>query len=122
MRCASVTFAKPMKWMAIAVLVMLGAAAGQARSAPLHDPVSLNIGLNCQWQHRCIAEQKRAMKRALSYVKKAKPAAWRIQLCNRNASRKRNRVDWVGFDNCIRNAALRPPPQRTLKRRPRVST
>ena len=111
-----------MRWTAISVLVVFGAAAGAAQSAPLHDPVSLNIGLNCQWQQRCMAEQKRAMKRALKYVKKTQPPAWRVQLCNRNASRKRHRVDWVGFDNCIRNAALRPPPSRTLKRRSRVTT
>jgi hypothetical protein len=107
-----------MKWMALAALALAWAAsAAEVRAAPLHDSVSLNIGLNCQWQQRCIAEQKRAMKRALKYVRNEKPPGWRIHLCNRNASRRRFRVDWVGFNNCIRNASLRPPVQRTLKRR-----
>jgi hypothetical protein len=85
-------------------------------AAPLHDPVVLNIGLNCQWQQRCIAQQHHAMKRALSYVSKKQPAAWRVQQCNRNAARSRNRVDWVGFDNCIRNASLKPSPRAPFKR------
>ncbi|MFL6830491.1 MAG: hypothetical protein ACJ8D5_07725 [Sphingomicrobium sp.] len=108
---------------AFALLLGLWAGAAAARPAPpLYDPVSLNIGLGCQWQQRCIAEQKRAMGRALKYVKKHQPAAWRLHQCNRNAARKRFRVDWVGFDNCIRNASLRPSPPRPVKRRPRVTT
>ena len=107
-----------MKWTAAPALLFLAAAA-EARAAPLHDPVSLNIGLNCQWQQRCISEQKKAMKRALKYVKKEQPPAWRIQLCNKNAGRRRYRVDWVGFNNCIRNAALRPLPARAVKKRSR---
>jgi len=87
--------------------------------APLQDAVTLNIGLNCQWQQKCMSHQQRAMKRALKYVQKYRPAAWRVQLCNHNAARKRYRVDWIGFDNCIRNAALRPLPPRPLKRRSR---
>jgi hypothetical protein len=75
--------------------------------APLYDPAALNIGINCQWQQRCMASQLRAKKRALAFVRKKQPPVWRIHLCNRNASRGRNRVDWIGFDNCIRNAALR---------------
>jgi hypothetical protein len=50
--------------------------------------------------------QRRAMSRALKYVTKYAPPAWRIQQCNRNASRSRGRVDWIGFDNCVRNARL----------------
>lgn len=109
-----------MKWtILLAALIALPAAAGAQPRAPLQDGVALNIGLNCQWQKRCMDNQQRAMKRALKYVEKYRPAAWRVQLCNRNAGRKRYRVDWVGFDNCIRNAALRPLPQRPLKRRVR---
>jgi hypothetical protein len=96
-----------------ALLFTLAAPAG---AAPLHDSVSLNIGLNCQWQPRCIADQHKAMKRALSYVSKKQPAAWRIHQCNRNAARKRDRVDWIGFDNCIRNTSLRAPLRAPLKR------
>ena len=101
------------------VIGCAGSAAFAASRPPLHDPVSLNIGLACQWQQTCIRSQKKAMKRALGYVKKAGPPTWRIHLCNRNASRKRGRVDWVGFDNCIRNAALvqpRPAPKRRSRR------
>lgn len=79
-------------------------------AAPITDASALNIGLNCQWQQRCIREHQGAKKRALKYVQKYKPPAWRVQLCNRNAGRGRLRVDWVGFDHCIRNQALRPPP------------
>jgi hypothetical protein len=96
-----------------AILIALSA---PAAAVPLQDSVTLNIGLNCQWQQRCIDQQRRAMKRALSYVKKAQPAAWRIQQCNRNAARKRNRVDWVGFDNCIRNTLLRASSRAPFKR------
>lgn len=104
-------------------LFSAGAGAGAQARPPLRDPVILNIGLSCQWQQRCIAQQQKAMKRALKYVKKKQPAAWRIQQCNRNASRKRYRIDWVGFDNCIRNASLRwtPPPRNVGKRSRRVS-
>ena len=86
-------------------------------AVPLYDTVGLNIGFNCRWQQRCIAEQQRAMKHSLAYVKNRQPPVWRVHLCNRNASRGRNRVDWVGFDNCIRNAALRPPGRAATKRR-----
>lgn len=77
------------------------------RYAPLYDSVRLNIGLNCRWEQRCIARQQRAMERALKFVKVHQPPQARIQQCNRNASRGRGRVDWIGFDNCIRNASLR---------------
>jgi hypothetical protein len=104
----------------IGVFGLLSAAGGAASArAPLHDPVSLNIGLNCQWKQRCMAEQQQAMKRALNFVQKQRPAAWRIHQCNRNAARTRFRVDWVGFDNCIRNASLRPAQQKAFKKRER---
>jgi hypothetical protein len=104
----------------VTVILLSGALAIRAEArAPLRDPVALNIGIACQWQQRCIARQKSAMKRALKYVRKSQPPLWRIHVCNRNAARERSRVDWVGFDNCIRNAALRPPPPRPLKRRHR---
>jgi hypothetical protein len=78
----------------------------------IYDPVALNIGVNCQWQSRCMARQNAAMKGAMRYVSSHKPPQWRIQLCNRNASRSAHRVDWIGFENCIRNAALRKPRAR----------
>jgi hypothetical protein len=83
----------------------------EARSRPpLHNPALLNIGFVCRWQPSCIRQQQREMRRALAYVKKHKPPAWKIQLCNRNSSRNGTRKDWVGFNNCIRNPALRRPP------------
>jgi len=83
-----------MKWIlgAGAALMVLPASAGAARRPLLHDPVSLNIGVNCQWQQRCMAKQRAAMERALSYVDKYKPPRWRVQLCNRNAGRGGYRV------------------------------
>jgi hypothetical protein len=107
----------------IAALLILSGVTAAPAAAPLFDPVKLNIGLACQWQQRCISQQERAMKRSLKFVRKYQPPTWRIHLCNRNAARKRGRVDWIGFDKCIRNTALRPPPppppQRTVKRRKR---
>jgi hypothetical protein len=40
-------------------------------------------------------------------VKTRKPPVWKIQVCNRNASRNGTRKDWVGFNRCIRNPAIR---------------
>ena len=57
-----------------------------------------------------MSQQKGAMKRSLKLVRKYQPPAWRIEMCNRNAARTRFRVDWVGFENCIRNTTLRPAP------------
>jgi hypothetical protein len=107
-----------MRWAFAALLVALAPAATAAQAlVPLYDSIGLNIGLNCRWQQTCIARQQRAMQRAISYVKRRQPPPWRVHLCNRNASRGRNRVDWVGFDNCIRNAALRSPQRATRRRR-----
>jgi hypothetical protein len=111
-----------MRWRVFLVPALCWVAHANARAAPLNDPVSLNIGLNCQWQQRCISDQKKAMKRALKYVKKYQPPQWRVHLCNRNASGKRFRMDWVGFHNCIRNTSLSPPPPRAVKKRSRTMT
>ncbi len=85
----------------------LGSTPADARP-PLYDPVLLNIGIVCRWDARCMDRQDDAMRRSLKYVRKKSPPAWRIQLCNRNAGRKGQRVDWVGFDRCIRNKRLTP--------------
>jgi hypothetical protein len=95
--------------LAAVALAALPLTASVARTAVLHDSVALNIGVNCQWQPRCMAEQRAAMDRALRYVSKNRPPQWRIHICNRNASRGGNRVDWIGFDHCIRNSAIRFP-------------
>lgn len=100
---------------AAAASVMLPISAGAAARPMLYDAVALNIGVNCQWQSQCMSKQRTAMKRALSYVEKRRPPHWRVQLCNRNARRAGYRVDWVGYDHCIRNPALKPPG-RTRKR------
>jgi hypothetical protein len=96
-----------------ALALLIGAGAAGAEPPPLYNPAVLNIGFICQWQDRCMDRQRVAMKRALRYVAKYRPPAWKIELCNRNASRvrvrgdwKRGRVDWVGFDRCIRNPTL----------------
>ena len=98
----------PVKGTVAAMLLAWGSAAlGAQARAPLYDRTSLNIGINCRWERHCIAVQQRAMRRALEYVRTRHPPTSRIHLCNRNASRGPYRVDWVGFDNCIRNLALK---------------
>lgn len=100
-----------MKWaIAGAALFLLSASSAALAGPPLRDPASLNIGFVCEWQPRCMSQQKKAMKRSLKLVRKYQPATWRIEMCNRNASRNRYRVDWIGFENCIRNLELRPAP------------
>ena len=102
---------RAMKWAIVPAALIVLAAGSQARARPpLNDPVTLNIGFVCQWQPRCMSQQKKAMKRSLKNVRKEQPPTWRIEMCNRNASRNRYRVDWVGFENCIRNTTLRPAP------------
>src|SRR5688572_30698540 len=94
-----------------ALVLSAGLAAGLASAAtaartkppPLKNPALLNIGFVCRWQPRCIRTQERAMERALKYVRKHDPPAWKIQVCNRNAGRNGTRVDWIGFNNCVRN-------------------
>jgi hypothetical protein len=109
-----------MGWKVVVALAALtGIYAPAPAVAPLYDAVSLNIGVNCQWQQRCIGKQRRAMNDARKYIAKYNPPLWRIHLCNRNARRGTERVDWVGFNNCIRNAALRPPPPTRKHRRRR---
>lgn len=105
---------------AAAIAAALGTGSAEARTnarPPLYDPVFLNIGFVCRWESRCMDRQDDAMQRALKFVRKKKPPTWRVQLCNRNAGRKGQRVDWVGFDRCIRNEGLRPPPPTSRRRR-----
>ena len=86
--------------------VAIAASAG-ARAPLLNDPVRLNIGYVCAWQVACIDRQHTAMRKALRYVKRYDPPKWKIQQCNRNASRGRSRVDWIGYYNCIQNLNLK---------------
>ena len=93
------------RW-AIAALLLAEGTGAFASGAPIYDSMRLNIGLNCRWERQCIASQTRAMHRALAYVRVQRPRQALIHLCNRNAKRSRYRVDWIGFDNCIRNPRL----------------
>ena len=97
----------------------MGSARAEARSnspPPLYDPVFLNIGFVCRWEARCMDRQDDAMRRSLKFVRTKNPPAWRVQLCNRNAGRKGQRVDWVGFEHCIRNEVLQPQPSGIRRR------
>lgn len=80
--------------------------------APLYDPVILNVGINCQWQRSCERRQLKAMSSAHAFIARSHPPLWRIQLCNKNARRSIARIDWVGFDDCLRNARLARPRSR----------
>jgi len=93
------------------------AAEAEARSKPpLRNPALLNIGFVCRWQSRCIRTQENAMMRSLKHMRSYPPAAWKVQMCNRNAARNGTRKDWVGFENCLRNTALRAPARPRRKR------
>ena len=102
-----------MKWiLATAAMAVLSAPSVATQRPMLYDPVALNIGINCAWQQRCMARQRRAMNSALEYVARRHLPHRRVQQCNRNASRGGVSMDWVGFDHCIRNTKLRPPSLR----------
>ena len=91
----------------VGVAILMTAAGTAWATPPLRDPVFLNIGFVCQWQEACIQRQKSAMKKALAYTKKYDPPAWKIHLCNRRAVQRRSgRVDWISYNNCIRNPAV----------------
>ncbi|NUQ17605.1 MAG: hypothetical protein HOP95_04000 [Sphingomonas sp.] len=93
--------------LAVAALGLMAWQAQGRTHAPLYNPVMLNVGISCQWQQSCERRQLDAMARASSFIASTHPPLWRIHLCNRNARRGTARVDWVGFDNCIRNTQLR---------------
>lgn len=95
--------------MALAALALIGLRAEARAEPPLRDPVMLNIGINCQWQESCERRQLHAMSSTHRFMATTRPPIWRIHLCNHNAARGAARVDWVGFNDCIRNSRLRPP-------------
>jgi hypothetical protein len=115
---AVLSFGASMKWMlgAAAALLMLPLWTRTDARPMLYDAVALNIGVNCQWQTRCMAQQRTAMKRSLNYVSATRPPHWRVQMCNKNAGRGGYRTDWIGFDHCIRNEQLRPSRDKRYKR------
>ncbi len=95
------------------LILLSSASAGDGPHRPLlNNPALVNIGYVCRWERRCMRSQEQAMNRALKYVRKYRPQAWKIGLCTRNAVRARRRVDWIGFNNCIQNPRLRQPVAR----------
>lgn len=102
----------PAVQLVVAVVALVACWSQAPAAAPLYDPVVLNIGVNCQWQPRCERDQRGAMKDAHRFIARDHPPLWRIQLCNKNARRATARVDWIGFNNCIRNYSLGPLAQR----------
>jgi hypothetical protein len=97
---------------ALAALALLAAASEAGGTAPLYDPVTLNIGINCQWQQACQRRHVKALRSAQKFIAAKHPPLWKIHLCNRNARRTASNIDWVGFNACIRNAHLTRPPAR----------
>lgn len=93
--------------LAAAAMSLMSIGSQAAANPPLYDPIILNIGINCQWQQSCQRRQVKAMKEARRHIAKVRPPVSQVQLCNRNARRGPARVDWVGFNNCIRNRKLR---------------
>ena len=90
-----------------AALALVAAASEGRAMAPLYDPVALNIGINCQWQPQCQSKQHKAMSDAAKFIAAKHPPLSQIHLCNRNARRGTARVDWVGFNSCIRNSIIK---------------
>jgi hypothetical protein len=102
----------------VAIAFASAGAVADAKVPPLRNPVFLNIGFVCQWQDRCMERQQRANRHALAYVKKYKPPAWKIQLCNHRAVQRRSgRVDWVSYNHCIRNPNIARPRALASRRR-----
>ena len=46
------------------------------------------------------------------FIAATNPPTSKIHLCNRNARRGAARLDWVGFNACIRNSKLSPTRRR----------
>ena len=91
---------------------LLSSGSAVQNPALLMRPAILNIGRTCRWEARCMRRQEQAMNKSISYVKNRRVPKWKIGTCNRNASRGRSGVDWIGLNNCIRNPNLRPATRR----------
>jgi hypothetical protein len=94
---------------AIAAVAFLMSASGARATAPIYDPVSLNIGISCQWKQECQRRHMKALRSANKFIAAKHPPLWKIHLCNKNARRSPYRIDWIGFNVCIRNPNLSPP-------------
>jgi hypothetical protein len=97
---------------AFAALALIASPVEGHGMAPLYDPVILNVGISCQWERHCERRQLKAMSHARKFIAHKRPPIWRIHMCNRNARRGPARVDWIGFDDCMRNPNLRPTGRR----------
>jgi hypothetical protein len=97
---------------ALATLSLFFVAADARATAPIYDPMTLNIGINCHWQQSCQRKQANAMNDARKFIDVYQIPLWRIHLCNKNARRGPARLDWIGFNACIRNPQLAPTPVR----------
>jgi hypothetical protein len=97
---------------ALAACALIAVAPEARGTAPIYDPISLNIGINCQWQQHCQRRQTKAMNDARKFIVGYDVPLWRIHLCNKNARRAQARLDWVGFNSCIRNPQLARPATR----------
>ena len=94
----------------IAILVLgLAAAGAEAQRAPPIHPVVRNINLLCKSQSGCVQRQWRSMQAAFAFMRAKRPPVWKIEQCNRNAAKQRSRIDWIGFNNCIRNPKVKAP-------------
>ena len=93
----------------IASLAFAPVAGAHAANPSVVHPVYRNIASICGGQKSCIDRQWRGMQRAFAYMRNKGVPVWKIDVCNRNATRKSRRIDWIGFDNCIRNTKLRRP-------------
>ena len=111
---------RPLLPLAAGAAAIVTLAAPAFSRPPLADPVVLNIGLNCQWQSRCIKAQTKAMKHAMKFMRKNPQPVWKIELCNHNAGRSNARVDWVGYDHCLGNPSLAPLPPKAKRQPPRA--
>jgi hypothetical protein len=89
---------------------------GPRSNPPVRNPALLNMGFVCKWQEVCIRKQQRAMKRSLSYLRAEVIPRWKIGVCNRNSARGGTRKDWIGFENCLRNPAIRPQTSKLRRR------
>ena len=90
------------------MLVFAASQAAEARRVPAIHPVVRNINLLCKSQSACVQRQWRAMQNAFAFMRAKRLPVWKIEQCNLNAAKQRTRIDWIGFNNCIRNPKVRP--------------
>lgn len=94
-------------WLLLLLLIVcvVPVQARERPKPPIKDS-TVRIGLLCRWETTCVQRQRHAMAAALQFVRKKAPPRQKIHVCNRNSSRGTDRVDWIGFNNCIRNPRI----------------